>query len=557
MQISSRILVFLLVLVAAVFFLPFLGRVHLFDWDEINFAECSREMISTGDYTRVYINFQPFWEKPPLFFWMQSTAMKWFGINEFSARFPNAVCGIATLVIIFLCGKKLYGKEFGLTWALAYLGSIFPNMYFKSGIIDPWFNLFIFLSFYFFILYYWRRNDPAKEDLRYSPAFYAICSGVCMGLAMLTKGQVALMIFIAALGVYFLLNRFRVQVGWKHVIFFLLAAGLVTFTWYGYETIKNGPWFINEFLRYQYRLFTTHDAGQKGFFGYHYIVILFGCFPASVFAISSFFRANPVNTREKDFRKWMLILFWVVTILFSIVQSRIIHYSSLAWFPVTFLAAYSFYKWEKNERPYRRYTTLITGILGGLLALILIALPFVAMNLEKLIPYVSDPFARANMAADVSWSGWDSLPGFVLAIVLLAGIRRLRQKDFRAAKWIFFGGTAVVTFLSATLIVPKVERYSQGAAIDFFKERAGEDCYVHVLGYKSYAQLFYARKEKPLNPQAYNQEWLLQGRVDKPVYFVTKVHKADQYLQRPGIKELYRKNGFVFLKREIPPATLP
>jgi 4-amino-4-deoxy-L-arabinose transferase-like glycosyltransferase len=38
-----------------------LGAVHLFDWDEINFAECSREMLATGDYLRVYIDFQPFW----------------------------------------------------------------------------------------------------------------------------------------------------------------------------------------------------------------------------------------------------------------------------------------------------------------------------------------------------------------------------------------------------------------------------------------------------------------------------------------------------------------
>ena len=29
-------------------FVPFLGSYHLFDWDEINFAECAREMIITG-----------------------------------------------------------------------------------------------------------------------------------------------------------------------------------------------------------------------------------------------------------------------------------------------------------------------------------------------------------------------------------------------------------------------------------------------------------------------------------------------------------------------------
>ncbi|HKL32668.1 MAG TPA: hypothetical protein VJ919_09045, partial [Tangfeifania sp.] len=64
---------------AAFLFIPFLGGVHLFDWDEINFAEAAREMIVTGDYLTVQINFQPFWEKPPLFIWMQVLSMKLFG----------------------------------------------------------------------------------------------------------------------------------------------------------------------------------------------------------------------------------------------------------------------------------------------------------------------------------------------------------------------------------------------------------------------------------------------------------------------------------------------
>ena len=78
-------------------FFPFLGQSHLFDWDEINFAEAAREMIVTGDYLRVQINFQMFWEKPPFFIWLQVLSMKSFGINEFAARFPNALLEAAYL----------------------------------------------------------------------------------------------------------------------------------------------------------------------------------------------------------------------------------------------------------------------------------------------------------------------------------------------------------------------------------------------------------------------------------------------------------------------------
>jgi len=68
MQLNKTTTILLIAGLAALFFIPFLGRVHLFDWDEINFAEASREMIKTHDYTRVYIDFKPFWEKPPMFF---------------------------------------------------------------------------------------------------------------------------------------------------------------------------------------------------------------------------------------------------------------------------------------------------------------------------------------------------------------------------------------------------------------------------------------------------------------------------------------------------------
>jgi 4-amino-4-deoxy-L-arabinose transferase-like glycosyltransferase len=72
----------LLIAVAALaLFLPFLGSVHLFDWDEINFAESAREMLLTGDFLTVQINYQPFWEKPPLFIWMQAFSMHLFGVN--------------------------------------------------------------------------------------------------------------------------------------------------------------------------------------------------------------------------------------------------------------------------------------------------------------------------------------------------------------------------------------------------------------------------------------------------------------------------------------------
>jgi len=560
MRLNKSVLVLLIAAAAALLFIPFLGRVHLFDWDEINFAECSREMLKLHDYTRVYIDYMPFWEKPPMFFWMQSSAMVLFGITEFAARFPNAICGIVTLIVVFLCGSRVYDRKFGILWALAYGGSLFPNMYFKSGIIDPWFNLFTFLSLYNFILYHWKRNQFDKPGIDKPQLYYVTWSGIFMGLAVLTKGQVSLMVFLLTLGVYLLYNRFKVYFSWWHALLFVIAAFIVTFTWYGYETIKRGPWFIEQFLKYQWRLFRTHDADQKGFFGYHYIVLLVGCFPASILAIPSFFRAKYNGRFDRDFKKWMVLLFWVVTVLFTIVQSRIIHYSSMAWFPVTFLGAYSIYKWERKELNYRKYVGVGLGILGGVISLLILGVAVIGLNVHRLAPYVEDSFARGNMEADVHWTGFEGAIGLLMIVALVLGIRHLSRRNFSAAARTLFVGTAVVVFFASAIIVPKVERYSQGAAIDFFMARQGEDCYVHTLGYKSYGQLFYTRKEKPANPNSYDEQWLLTGAIDKPVYFVTKIDRIQHWedpAKYPGLHELYRKNGFVFLKRDVPAPAPP
>ena len=108
-----------------VLFIPFLGNFHLFDWDEINFAESSREMLVSGNFMQVQVNFEPFQEKPPLFFWLQSLSMKIFGVNEFGARFPNALIGILSMLILFGLGKKIRDVKLGLIWVLIYIGSFF------------------------------------------------------------------------------------------------------------------------------------------------------------------------------------------------------------------------------------------------------------------------------------------------------------------------------------------------------------------------------------------------------------------------------------------------
>ncbi|HEY9178202.1 MAG TPA: glycosyltransferase family 39 protein, partial [Flavipsychrobacter sp.] len=117
----SRYLI--IAVIASILFFPLLGQVHLFDWDEINFAECAREMMVTDNYLQVQIDYRPFWEKPPLFIWMQVMAMKMFGVGEYGARFPNALVGVITLLVLFYAGRRIVNEKMGLWWAALYAAS--------------------------------------------------------------------------------------------------------------------------------------------------------------------------------------------------------------------------------------------------------------------------------------------------------------------------------------------------------------------------------------------------------------------------------------------------
>ena len=552
---------FTVALVAAILFIPLLGNVHLFDWDEINFAESAREMIASGNYFSVQINFNRFTEKPPLFFWMQVVSMKLFGINEFSARFPNAICGIITLVVLFRIGKQIFNEYFARIWVMVYLGTFVTFLYFKSGIIDPWFNLFIFLAIYHFY--------SLTTMLQVNRMKHLVLTGVFLGLAVLTKGPVAILIALLTYVVVVVLNRFRFFINGKEFIAIFVTTLLVCFAWFGVDLIQNGPSFLIEFLQRQIAIFSTNDADHGEPFFYHWWVLLLGCFPASIFFMKGMFIQMERN-EQKMFKQWMGILFWVTLLLFSIVKTKIVHYSSLCWFPLTAIA--SFYLYEIFTGKVRRMHIvfkLLIGIIGFLLSLILIAIPFALVNKAVWIHLLEDPFAKANLQANVHWYWWDGIGGGVL---LLGVLFYLFSKKNQLKTSLLFVSVTVCCLYTSVMIVPKIEAISQRANIEFFEKRQGEDCYVETVGYRSYAQYFYSKKQPYLSSQKIKidsvlaggskqpdtlttkqkelnfSQWVLYGNIDKPAYFSIKIQNRQILDTMPALIKLYEKNGFAFYK---------
>lgn len=539
----------LLLLLGILFFFPGLGHVHLFDWDEINFAEISREMFVTGNYSQVFINFQPFWEKPPLFFWLQVAAMKIFGVNEFAARLPNALCGLITLLLLFFIGKKHYNERFGFLWSITYFGSLLPHLYFRSGIIDPVFNLFIFLGLYGLITAYWKMEEWLPKASIGKVNSYLFGGGLILGLAVLTKGPVAILIVGLCIVVYWVLEKFRWYLPFTSFLVFGFGASLLTILWFGIETVKNGDWFVREFITYQIKLLSTEDAGHGGFPGYHFVVLLIGCFPASIFALGRIFSSKKENNPlQDDFIRWMKILFWVVLILFSIVQSKIVHYSSLAYFPLTYLAAVYLHGILRQQ--YQLARGIKIGILftGGIYILALLVLPFIAKQPELLTPYIADPFAKASFNTPILLTGFESIAGIWLLLVLIL-FWRLSRNNFYKSVQVLFIGNACFIFITLFFWINRIEYFSQGPAIEFWEEIATKDAYTMTYEFKSYAPLFYGKKRVGLRQESTQADWLLKGAIDKPVYFIAKIHKAKKLAKYPDIQEIGRKNGFVFFVR--------
>ena len=532
-----------IVVLSALLFLPFLGNVHLFDWDEINFAECAREMIVSNDYLRPQIDFQPFWEKPPLFIWMQVLSMKLFGINEYAARFPNALMGIVTLTTLFYIGKKVINERMATWWSLLYAATWLPHFYFKSGIIDPTFNYFIFLSFFQVHLIRYGAD-------KFKHAAYA---GLFLGLAILTKGPAAALIALLCLIVYLFINKglwgFK---PWHFLVVFLMA--FVPFTlWFGAAIINYGwdfgSWFISEFVTYQIRLFRTEDADHGGPFFYHFIILLFGCFPALAFLFQYTRRRTTDNETARDFTRWMWILFWVTLILFSIVKTKIVHYSSLCYFPLTYLAALKIEQLASGEVRLKRSVRVLLFSLAVIWGLLLIALPLVGLYKQKLIKLIDDPFVVGNLQANVSWTWMESVWGIIYIIGAIVSLIMMKR-HFGKGMLVLCIVQIVMIQITVLHFTPKIEAYSQRAAIRYFKSFKDKDVYVQPLDYKSFAHLFYSDKQPVKNKNYYKKDWLLKGHVDKPVYFICKIGSADEFKRLPQLEMIGQKNGFVFFKRK-------
>jgi 4-amino-4-deoxy-L-arabinose transferase-like glycosyltransferase len=529
-----------IIVVSMLLLLPFLGSVHLFDSDEVNYAESSREMILTGDYLNVQIDFEPFPEKPPLYFWLQSASMKVLGINEFAARFPNVICGMISLIMLYFIGRRLYGHRFGMYWILTYGAAILPFFFFKSGIIDPWFNLFTFLGMSWFVFY----MDPERRNRRLKNIMF---SALFFSLAVLTKGPLALVIFVICFVSFLATRRFRLETSVRDVAVFCGILLVLGGSWYFYQVAIGNGQVLREFIQYQVRILLQVKTGHEGFFGYHLVVLLLGVFPASVIALKSITKKAEDTELLRLYKQWMYIMILVIIVIYSIARTKLLHYSSLAYFPMTFLAAWVWEKWVDRKIEIGTWQVILILLITLFYSAATVLFPLLADKYEWLIKkdfFFMDPFTAGALTRDVHWSGFEWLVGvFLLTGVIFASVQILRRNT---------GGMltlhlVVLLFVTTSLYLftGRIEGYTQRAAIRFYQNLRGQAVYVRPMGFASYSHLFYFDKQ-PGEPKM-NVEEMMHNELDRDAYFVIRLDDKDRFMERyPELELLYIRDGYAF-----------
>ncbi len=62
--------------------------------DAAKYALIAKTMLKEGNYLFPHLGEEPYYKKPPFFFWLIALSFKIFGFNEFAARLPSALFGI-------------------------------------------------------------------------------------------------------------------------------------------------------------------------------------------------------------------------------------------------------------------------------------------------------------------------------------------------------------------------------------------------------------------------------------------------------------------------------
>jgi 4-amino-4-deoxy-L-arabinose transferase-like glycosyltransferase len=317
---KQRQFAFLAVLaVSAITFLFGLGRLGFLGPDEPRYAEVAREMFASGDYISTRLCGCLWFEKPVLVYWLSAAGYHLFGVNEFAARLPTALAGIATVVLLYIALRRLGLPRLALAAALVLSTSGIFVAYARVATPDILLTASMTAALLAAML-------ATKAGGR-TRSVYWMLSGLFIGLGMLAKGLVVVVLVAAILAGYLWIGKQFSTVRWRDCLAGFVVFLLVAAIWYVPVTMRHGWSFIEEFfIRHHFQRYTTNEFGHPQPFYFFLVVALAGTAPWLFFLIPAAAQLRSLRQRA-DNRSLLLTLAWVWLVVpllfFSFSESKL------------------------------------------------------------------------------------------------------------------------------------------------------------------------------------------------------------------------------------------
>jgi 4-amino-4-deoxy-L-arabinose transferase-like glycosyltransferase len=342
---KSQFILWALLGLAALFFCFFgLNRIDFTNLDEGYYASVSFEMASGGDWVTPRLNGKPWWEKPPMLYWAEANAFRLFGYKEWAGRLPSALAVLLTIIITVYFATRWFNLRVGLYSGATLLTALYFLVQSHLATTDGLLMFFLTLSF-----------CSLWEFMRGVGKWWLLISAIACGLAVLTKGPVAL-VFLVVLAVilYWRTPDLRAQHKPSSLVLWGLGAAalflIVVLPWYIAVIRQHGPGFTSEFLiRQNLGRFSGGDAAHNLPFWGMALYFFAGFFPWSLYIIPAAIQERGTNN-ERFLWSWFLLVFVVFSISSAKLPSYLLPLYPAAAILIGRLWAYDTFRSSKSVR---------------------------------------------------------------------------------------------------------------------------------------------------------------------------------------------------------------
>ncbi|MBL9188369.1 MAG: glycosyltransferase family 39 protein [Opitutaceae bacterium] len=390
-----------------------LGSRPLANPDEGRYAEIPREMIASGDWITPHLNAIPYFEKPPLVYWLGGLAQKFFGESEWSVRLVPAVFALAGVLLTYAATRRLFGRGAGLGAAIVLGTSILYFALARLLILDMAVSVLMAATLFCFIL---GVREPAGARRRWF--FYGLYASAA--LATLTKGLMGFLVTGAVMFLWLLIFN-----QWKRLRPLYLPSGLALFLaiaapWHVLVALRNPDWVQAYLVREHWQRFTV-DLGRQQPWWFFVPIVAVGFFPWTGFLWSAWREAlrGGWSRRRENADAWFFATWAAFMFLFySKSQSKLIPYILPVLPPLAVVTGlWLAQRWARREAP-----RVHAGVAGFSLGCMILAGALVVAVAQ---PGLIKDAAQAEALRPFGWS---------MSAVLLTGavgVGLLGRRDVR------------------------------------------------------------------------------------------------------------------------------